>query len=73
MEQESAGREALLINEKDVIEFERQYFSQKPQIVSSVAQQVMAPIHPPFIGELIPGAKDLSKQDIVNHNREIMK
>lgn len=41
--------------------------------MSSVAQQVMAPIQPRFIGELIPGAKDHSKQDIVNHNRELMK
>jgi hypothetical protein len=41
--------------------------------VSCVAQQVMAPIQPLFIGELIPGAKDQSKQEIVNHNRELMK
>lgn len=58
MEQESAGREALLINEKDVIEFERHHFSQKPQIVSSIALQVMAPIQPAFIGEVVPGTKD---------------
>jgi len=57
-----------------VIEFEKQHFSQKPQIVSSIAQQVMGSAsHPLFIGEVVPGSRDQSKQEIVNHNREMMK